>query len=463
MKLKIISIGPGDPSLINEVTIQAIRTADPLVLRTGHHSLTHWLKTSGVSFQTLDYLYETSSDFDLLTKAAAERLWALASDNPETVLAVPDSMTDHIVDELYASCPENGELECIPGFSFADFYLPACRPFFSTSDIRICPAASFTESGYDPSRPILVTELNDSITAGIIKQQLSSCIRDDETIVFLNGDASAFPIPLFELDRQSEYNHLSAVAAGPHSYSQRSRKTLEDLVFIMDRLRSADGCPWDRAQTHSSLKPYVVEEAWEVVDAIQEKQPDHLAEELGDLLFQIVFHASIGKSYDEFTIDDVLSCICEKMIRRHPHVFENTFCGNPHANYNPESWDLIKQREAGRKSPVEALNDISPALPSLRYAEKAIRKLKAIPGIPDPGAEELISMIRNSAVQFSEDSLSTILFFCAYLSERLHTDSEVLLRQKVKQIIRTCESLEKEGKIALAGSKPLTFNDLGVY
>ena len=72
-------------------------------------------------------------------------------------------------------------------------------------------------------------------------------------------------------------------------------------------------------------------------------------------------------------------------------------------------------------------------------------------------------MIRNSAVQFSEDSLSTILFFCAYLSERLHTDSEVLLRQKVKQIIRTCESLEKEGKIALAGSKPLTFNDLGVY
>ena len=215
MKLKIISIGPGDPSLINEVTIQAIRTADPLVLRTGHHSLTHWLKTSGVSFQTLDYLYETSSDFDLLTKAAAERLWALASDNPETVLAVPDSMTDHIVDELYASCPENGELECIPGFSFADFYLPACRPFFSTSDIRICPAASFTESGYDPSRPILVTELNDSITAGIIKQQLSSCIRDEETIVFLNGDASASPIPLFELDRQSEYNHLSALRMKP--------------------------------------------------------------------------------------------------------------------------------------------------------------------------------------------------------------------------------------------------------
>ena len=83
---------------------------------------------------------------------------------------------------------------------------------------------------------------------------------------------------------------------------------------IMDRLRSADGCPWDKAQTHESLKPYVVEEAWEVVDAIQENNPDHLAEELGDLLFQVAFHTSIGQDFDEFTLEDVVGNICEKMI-----------------------------------------------------------------------------------------------------------------------------------------------------
>ena len=463
MILKVVSIGPGDPSLINFVTEKTIRSAGMLILRTGQHPLTSWLKKQDISFRTMDDLYESSDDFEMLAETIASRLWYLASRFENTVYAVSDTMTDHTVDAVISCCPKNALIQLVPGFSFADYYLPVCRPFFSTVDIQICPAASFQASGYNPSRPVLITELNDEITAGKIKQILSSFVHDDESVFFLNGKAEVIPVPIYEIDRQPQYDHLSAVSAGPFSYAQRTRKTLEDLMLIMERLRSEEGCPWDRAQTHETLKPYVVEEAWEVIGAIQENQPDHLAEELGDLLFQVVFHTSIGKSFDEFTMDDVLYSICEKMIRRHPHVFGKTESGNIRDRFSAESWDQIKELETGSHSPVEALRDISASLPSLRYAEKVIRKLKRIPGIPDPSFDEIVSMIRDSASEATPESLATLLFFCTYLAQSMEVDSEVLLHQYMQNIIQSCQALEKEGKISLNSPNPLTFNDLGVY
>lgn len=461
MILKIVSVGPGDPSLMNAVTEASLRSAGTLFLRTGRHPIVSWLDSQKISFRTMDDLYESSDDFDALSESLASRLLDYVSGHENTVYAVSDTMTDHTVDILFSALPPDCRIEVVPGFSFADYYLPRCRHFFSTSDIRICPASSFPGSGYDPSRPVLITELNDAITAGEIKNHLSSFIRDEEKILLMNGNNAAVPIPLFELDRQTGYDHLSAVAAGPFSYEHRNRKTLDDLMCIMDRLRSSDGCPWDRVQTHDSLKPYVIEEAWEVVDAIQENKPDHLAEELGDLLFQVVFHASIGKSFDEFTMDDILETICEKMIRRHPHVFEQK--EGLRESFSQDSWDQIKQAETGSASPVESLRDVSDSLPSLRYAEKIIRKMKRIPGMTDLSEAEIVSMIRNSAADISMDSLGMLLFFCACLAQQKEKDSEVLLHQTVKKVIKACETLEKNGKISLNSPKPLTFNDLGVY
>lgn len=463
MILKIVSVGPGDPSLMNAVTEASLRSAGILFLRTGRHPISSWLISHEIPFRTMDDLYESSDDFDTLSESMASRLWEAASVHENTVYAVSDTMTDHTVDTVFSALPRDCCIEIVPGFSFADFYLPRCRHFFSTADIRICPASSFCGSGYDPSRPVLITELNDAITAGEVKNFLSSFIRDEEKVIFMNGNNAAVRIPLFELDRQPVYDHLSAVAAGSFSYAQRNRKTLDDLMCIMDRLRSADGCPWDRAQTHDSLKPYVIEEAWEVVDAIQENDPDHLAEELGDLLFQVVFHASVGQSYDEFSMDDILEAICGKMIRRHPHVFGSKEKGKPSESFSEESWDQIKQSETGSVSAVESLRDVSESLPSLRYAEKIIRKMKQIPGMPDLSGDEIVTLIHNSAADISSDSLGVLLFFCAYFAQQQNTDSEVLLHQKVKKIIQACESLEKNGKISLDSPKPLTFNDLGVY
>lgn len=463
--ITVVSIGPGDPSFLNEITVRTLRDASSLVLRTGRHPLSVWLETEGMAFRTLDHLYETSDDFDALSRAAAEELWSLSGTSPYLVYAVSDVLTDRTVDALFSSRPEGGEVRLVPGFSFADYYLPACRPFFSTADIRICPAASFDGTGLTPSRPLLITELNDEITAGEVKQALAAWIRDEETVLFLPGDGKALPVPLYELDRQPFYDHLSAVACGPFSYEQRSRKTLEDLMEIMDRLRAPGGCPWDRKQTHQSLEPYVVEEAWEVVGAAEENDPLHLAEELGDLLFQVVFHTSIGKSFDEFTMDDVLSAICQKMIRRHPHVFVPASGSGatgaavelPEAGTRitaeqvTDNWDKIKQAETGSKTPLEALKDVSPALPALRYAEKVLRKMKHVPALPDPAPAEITESIRSLAedldpalpVSELEKRFAALLFACSRLSAALGLDSEILLHEFTARLIRDCQTLEK--------------------
>lgn len=463
--ITVVSIGPGDPSFLNVITVRTLRDASPLVLRTGRHPLSAWLETEGMAFRTLDHLYETSDDFDALSRAAAEELWSLSGTSPYLVYAVSDVLTDRTVDALFSSRPEGGEVRLVPGFSFADYYLPACRPFFSTADIRICPAASFDGTGLTPSRPLLITELNDEITAGEVKQALAAWIRDEETVLFLPGDGKALPVPLYELDRQPFYDHLSAVACGPFSYEQRSRKTLEDLMEIMDRLRAPGGCPWDRKQTHQSLEPYVVEEAWEVVGAAEENDPLHLAEELGDLLFQVVFHTSIGKSFDEFTMDDVLSAICQKMIRRHPHVFVPASGSGatgaavelPEAGTRitaeqvTDNWDKIKQAETGSKTPLEALKDVSPALPALRYAEKLLRKMKHVPALPDPAPAEITESIRSLAedldpalpVSELEKRFAALLFACSRLSAALGLDSEILLHEFTARLIRDCQTLEK--------------------
>ena len=121
------------------------------------------------------------------------------------------------------------------------------------------------------------------------------------------------------------------------------------LLSLMARLRAEGGCPWDREQTRTSLRPYVIEEAYEVVQAIDEGSRDHLVEELGDLLFQVVFHTQLGAEAGEFTMDDVVDRVCDKMTRRHPHVFGDRVVADSREAL--AQWEQIKREEAGPPAP----------------------------------------------------------------------------------------------------------------
>ena len=471
-RVKIISVGPGDPELLNQKTLNLLMEKKQIILRTSRHPVSEWLEQRQIPFISADDLYDCAEDFDALQSSVSHFIWDRARKYHEVVYAVPDSSTDRTVGALYRKKPENGEIEVIPGFSYADYYLASCRGLIGTSDIRISAATDFIESEYDPSLSLLITEIDDEILAGEVKEHLSEWMDDEEEIIFLDSGNRMRTISLFELDRQRSFSHLTAAAVKGKQFAARRKKTFSDLLKIMDLLRSPEGCPWDRAQTHQSLTPFLIEEAWETVDAIEENDPVHLSEELGDLLFQIAFHTSIGKSLDEMTIQEITTGICEKMIRRHPHVFGNTEIGSAAAR--EDNWEKIKQQENGIRTFNESLRHISTGLPSLRYAEKLIRRIRTLPGF-SRDYSEIISAIVSAAGSLKqagftgkdksalEGQLGNLLFLCAELACCTETDGEVILHRTAQKVIHEFGVKENESKKPSESPERLTFNDLGVY
>ena len=464
--LTIVSIGPGDPALLNLRTTEVLKAAETLILRTGRHPITEWLSKNGVPWSSLDDLYETETDFDILYNRIAESVLEHSGEK-RTVYAVPDILTDRSLDMLYAKAMETGTvIETIPGFSYADYYLANARNDLCKGNVRISSAQDLFSLPYDPSLPLLVTELDNALLAGDVKQYIGNMSDDEISVSFLNGNVRS-RIPLYELDRQKSYDHLTAVLVPGSDYRSRDRYTIYDLMEIMNTLRSPHGCPWDRAQTHATLKPYLVEEAWETVAAIDSADTVHLAEELGDLLFQIVFHASIGESYDEFTINDIISAICSKMIRRHPHVFGNESFGT--AKEVSEHWEQLKNMETGRLKASECMDDVSEALPSLKYAVKLHKKAAVIPlwrRDPADTARDIASLagdLMNQDGTLNENILGKMLLVTAHLCQLCGSDPETVLHcaaDRFRAHFRNAELLaEKDGKTF----ESLTFSELCVY
>lgn len=462
----IVSIANGDPDLLNGKTIHAMKEGGQLILRTSENPLTDWLKQQKIAYSSLDDLYETSDDFDQLSSLIADRLWMFAKQRT-VVYAVSDLMTDSTVSMLFRSIPHDGEIKVIPGVGMSSVSCASARQLFSGSDLRTVSATEFVSGDYNPNIPLLITELDNCSLAGDVKILLSSYLEDEDKVFYLHDHSCPVQISLFEIDRQPDIDHLSSVLIPGTDYMVRNRFVLDDLVHIMNRLRSQDGCPWDRIQTHQSLRPYMAEEAWECIAAIDQNDTDHLADELGDLLFQIVFHASIAQSFDEFSIIDVISAICRKMIRRHPHVFETIELKDPDSV--SLAWEQIKQAETGYTSVLSSLDDVSSGLPALIYASKVLKKLR-IAGIarsePGPVLRDIMKIIDemdSGSWNSLADNLGKLLLLCAELCQIKGQDSELVLHQMVDRLISILKM--KENGIFPDGKSldHLTFEDLGVY
>ena len=465
--ITIVSVGSGDPELLNIRTMNAMKNAQTLILRTSRHPVTDWLDISRIAYTSLDELYDIADDFDDLDLRIADFLLQRASGS-SVVYAVPDASSDATVRALLSKTENNGTVKIIPGVGSADLYLSASMAFLPESAVTVLPASELLNKGYfDPNLSMLVTELDNPLLAGQVKILLSDMLDDEDEIIFMNGAVKPLRIPLYKLDRMKEIDHRSAVLVPGSDFRGRTRFVMRDLMSIMEILRSPQGCPWDREQTHRSLRQYLVEEAWECVAAIGQDDMDHLCEELGDLLLQIVFHASIGKAFDEFTLTDVLSAICVKMIRRHPHVFAGQKCEDADSVRNV--WEQIKQNETGHTGIVESLEDVSSGLPSLKYASKTLKKLKrmnAFHRCPDEIASDIKAVagkIAGSQDAPEENDLGRLLFLCTELCSHYDLDGELLLRQAADRLKRILPCAEKriinDGK----SLELLTFSELCVY
>ncbi len=226
---------------------------------------------------------------------------------------------------------------------------------------------------------------------------------------------------------------------------------IEDLIGIMARLRDPEhGCPWDRVQTFRTIAPHTIEEAYEVADAIERENPADLVDELGDLLFQVVFHAQMAREASQFGFEDVVDAIVDKMIRRHPHVFGDA--REMDASEQSRRWEEMKAAERS-ESADSAMDDIPVALPALTRAVKLQRRA-ARSGFdwPDPGGvldkiaeelEELRDAVRADDRSAIEDELGDLLFSVVNLARHVGTDPEACVRASSRKFERRFRELER--------------------
>lgn len=204
---------------------------------------------------------------------------------------------------------------------------------------------------------------------------------------------------------------------------KKSEYDFADLCEIVEILRAPDGCPWDKEQTHASIRKGLIEETYEAVEGIDANDNGVMCEELGDLLLQIVFHASIANGENQFCIGDVCTGICKKLIYRHPHIFGDAVADtSEQVLYN---WDELKKKEKGQQSTAQVLDGVSRALPSLMRAQKLSKK--AGEQYPVSDACDGIIAAAQSVKEGNADRLGELLFCCARLGNALKLDSEQIL------------------------------------
>lgn len=227
----------------------------------------------------------------------------------------------------------------------------------------------------------------------------------------------------------------------------------DELIQIMSRLRGEQGCPWDKQQTHESLKPYLIEESHEVLEAIDLKDPRHLTEELGDLLLQVVFHAQIAKEKGDFSSDDVLKGLVEKLKNRHPHVFGGASAETAEEVLRDWEKNKMKEKEGKRES---YLDGVPPSLPALMRAQK-VQKKAARAGFDWVKKEEIFAKVEEEWDEFKkavdlksreeiEEEVGDLFFTLVNLARFLKMDSEQLLRQSTEKFILRFQTMEKEAK-----------------
>lgn len=469
-QITILSLGPGDPGLLTLQGAETLCSAKRLVLRTGQHPVASWLTEKNVAYETLDALYDQHDDFDALHRAMAKRLWHMAEDQP-IVYAVADATCDGSVTALYAAQPEGASIACQAGVSRADAclaQLPAER-----NGLRILPASSCAGKTHHTSEALLITELDNAALAGDVKLWLTDLYGDEATIFFFPSTVKQHhaprSIPLWDLDRQKHYDHTVCVFLPALTLEGRTRYCFDDLLQVMNRLRGENGCPWDREQTHESLRKYLLEEAWEVASAIDEGDPEHLADELGDVLLQVVFHAHIGQCHGTFSIGDVTTAICQKMIHRHAHIFGQTSCST--ADEVAVHWEQLKRQERGLTTFAATMKDIPAGLPALMRAQKVQKKAAQV-GFDWSNALEAMTKITEEAkevcaeLEAKRDPGEEIgdLFFSAVNVARLaHCDAEMLLQAATDKFIHRFERMENLIISAGKSLEDLTLTEMDVY
>ncbi|MCI3923265.1 nucleoside triphosphate pyrophosphohydrolase [Paenibacillus sp. TRM 82003] len=407
-RIVVVGLGAGGSEGITLGAWEKVRGAERLFLRTDKHPIVDWLREQGLEVHSFDTLYEAHGQFADVYEAIASELLRLAADaGGEVVYAVPGhpSVAESTVALLRARCPSAGvSLDIVGGESFLDRAFVAFG-FDPADGFQLADATALHASRLQPHNHILITQVYDTFTASDAKLALMERYPDDYLVTVghalgVAGAERIFVVPLYELDRVEGYGNLSLVYVPATARDDVHYRTFEKLHEIVATLRSPEGCPWDREQTHKSLRKYFIEETFEAIETIDDDDPDAMREELGDVLLQIMLHAAIEEEVGTFTVYDVLATLSEKLVRRHPHVFGDVSVDG--VDDVLKTWQAVKAEEkkaAGVEAPASLLAGIPSGLPALMRAV-ALQKKAAKVGFDWERPEQIAEKIEEELREF---------------------------------------------------------------
>lgn len=395
------------------------------------------LKEEGINFETFDGLYDSCRSFESL---ANKIIKTLASCSGEVCYCVEGGVCEDRAAHLLL---KKGGVRVIEGVPKAAKAAAAAGLFG-----RYASVSAFELCGNEISFPLVVYDITDADLAGDIKLALGERCGDEARVLFVNAEGKR-EIPLYEIDRQDDYGG-ACVVVPEIPLLEKKRFSFDDCVAVLKRLRAPDGCPWDRVQTHESIRINALEEAYELVDAIDRQDCERMCEEAGDVLMQALFHTLIEEERGGFTVGDMTSGLCEKLITRHTHVFGGDKAAG--ADGALSVWDKNKMIEKRQTTFTQSVNDVPEGFPALLRAQKICKRM-AKGGFPETGFSEtearlgqIIAVLENAVAQDDKQTAATALGDClmvvVQMARLAGVDAEQALLDSCNRVRRRYEAFE---------------------
>ncbi|WP_223643256.1 nucleoside triphosphate pyrophosphohydrolase [Planococcus sp. 4-30] len=469
--IHIIGLGAGDLDQLPLGVYKKLKAADNLYVRTEDHPVLTELVQEGVTFKSFDSVYEKHDAFSPVYEEIAETLIDL-SKQASVIYAVPGHplVAEQTVQNLIAAEKQGlCRLAIEGGHSFLDSLFGALR-IDPIEGFQLMDGTEMTSDQVNMTQHLLITQVYDSFSASEVKLTLMEKYPDDYPVTIVTAAGSADEVlrtvPLHELDRSAEVNNLTTVYVPPAAEQTQRLKEWQTFRSIIAKLRSPEGCPWDREQTHESLSPYLIEEAHELLQAIHEGADEAIADELGDVLLQVFLHAQIGQDNGYFQLEDVLESISAKMIRRHPHVFGDVSAED--SDQVVANWQEIKaQEKPAAASLLEGQDRFSSSLTtSFNYQKKAAKVGFSWPdaaGAWDKFHEELQEFqqeVAKGSKARQLDELGDLLFTLVNLARFFELSPEEAMMQANRKFQRRFSYVEQQVKEGTGNFSDYTLEQL---
>jgi tetrapyrrole methylase family protein / MazG family protein len=476
-KIEIVGLGAGDLEQLQVGVYRKLIKAEHVYLRTKEHPVVAELAADGMTFTSFDSIYEQHDQFEEVYAEIVRNLIKKA-ENEDIVYAVPGHplVAERTAQLLFEYGPKAGvEVTVGGGQSFIDAIFASLK-IDPIEGFQLLDGTLIYANQLQMDQHIIISQVYDQYVASDVKLTLMERYPDDYEVWIVTGAGSKQEnlekVMLYELDRNVSINNLTSVYVPPVKDEEILWKNFGKLRGIIAQLRGPNGCPWDKEQTHESLKRYLIEETYEVIEAINEGDLDHLIEELGDVLLQVMLHAQIGEDDGYFSIDDVIEGISAKMVRRHPHVFGEGKAAN--AEEVVQNWQQIKEQEKGGQArQASKLDGVSKALPNLLRAYELQKKAAKVgfdwqeitPALEKvkEELEEFTAELRDGSLVNAEKEFGDLMFAFVNVARFLNIHPEEALFQTNEKFVRRFQYIEKQVNKSGKSFEDYTLEELDHY